>query len=155
MNVAEQVRIAEFHAELADELLCMWRASFEEAVGITDPHPLEEQRAYFEREVIPHNSVRVALLRGKIVGFSAASKTSVAQLYVHMDFQRRGIGTLLLEWAKSRSEGSLWLYTFACNTRACSFYERRGFKAVARGFEPMWQLEDVKYEWSAGVQNAP
>jgi ribosomal protein S18 acetylase RimI-like enzyme len=128
----------------------MWRASFEEAVGIIDPHPLEEQRAYLQHEVVPHNSVRVALFHGKIVGFAAASKTSVAQLYVHTAFQRCGIGTLLLEWAKRQSEGSLWLYTFARNARARSFYERSGFKAVARGFEPKWQLEDVKYEWSAG-----
>ena len=63
MNVAEQVHIAEFRAELADELLPMWRASFEESVGLTDPHPLEEQRAYLQREVVPHNAVRVACQR--------------------------------------------------------------------------------------------
>ena len=126
----------------------MWRASFEEAVGIVDPHPLEEQHAYLRREVLPCNSVRVALRQGRIVGFAAASKRSVAQLFVRKEFQRRGIGTLLLDWAKSQSEGSLWLYTFARNARACSFYERSGFKVVARGFEPMWQLEDVKYEWT-------
>ena len=154
MNVAERLHIAEFRTELEDELLPMWRSSFEEAVGITDPHPIEEQRAYFMREVVPHNSVRVALLHGKIVGFVAASAASVAQLYVHTGFQRRGIGTLLLEWAKNQSGGSLWLYTFARNSRACSFYERSGFRAVARGIEPMWQLEDVKYEWSVR-QNAP
>jgi GNAT superfamily N-acetyltransferase len=154
VNVAERVHIAEFRADLAEELVPMWRASFEEAVGITDPHPLEDHHAYFMREVVPRNSVRVALLHGKIVGFAAASPESVAQLYVHTSFQRRGIGTLLLEWAKSQSGGSLWLFTFARNAKACSFYERSGFKAVARGFEPMWQLEDVKYEWSAGGQNA-
>ena len=85
---------------------------------------------------------------GAIVGFVAASEVSVAQLYVHTRYQRLGIGTLLLNWAKNQSKGSLWLYTFARNSRACSFYEGSGFRAVARGFEPMWQLEDVKYEWA-------
>jgi GNAT superfamily N-acetyltransferase len=132
----------------------MWRASFEKGVGITDPHPLAEQRAYFQREILPCNSVRVALLQDRIVGFAAASRTSVAQLYVRLGFQRRGIGTLLLDWAKSQSEGSLWLYTFARNANACFFYERSGFEVVARGFEPTWQLEDVKYEWSVVGQNA-
>ena len=140
--------VADFRTEFVEELLPMWRSSFEEAVGITDPHPLEEQRAYFMHEVIPHNSVRVALMHGEIVGFVAASSVSVAQLYVHTRFQRRGIGTLLLDWAKNQSGGSLWLYTFARNSKACSFYEGSGFRAVARGFESMWQLEDVKYEWS-------
>jgi ribosomal protein S18 acetylase RimI-like enzyme len=45
------------------------------------------------REVVPHNSVRVALLHGNIVGFVAASEVSVAQLYVHTCYQRRGIGS--------------------------------------------------------------
>ena len=42
----------------------------------------------------------------------------------------------------------LSLYTFVRNVRACRFYERHGFVVVARGFEPTWQLEDVKYHWS-------
>ena len=154
MNVTESLHMVEFRSELAAELLPMWRSSFEEAVGITDPHPLEEQRDYFMGEVVPKNSIRVAQLHGMIVGFVAASEASVAQLYVHTGHQRRGIGTLLLNWAKNQSAGSLWLYTFARNSKACSFYERSGFRAVAHGLEPMWQLEDVRYEWSMG-HNAP
>jgi ribosomal protein S18 acetylase RimI-like enzyme len=63
-------------------------------------------------------------------------------------FQRNGLGTRMLDWAKAQSNGSLWLYTFAQNTRACAFYERSGFVAVERGFEEQWQLEDVRYEWT-------
>jgi hypothetical protein len=54
----------------------------------------------------------------------------------------------LLSWAKSQSAGSLWLYTFARNEAARSFYERSGFVAIEHGFEPQWQLEDVKYSWT-------
>ena len=46
-----------------------------------------------------------------------------------------------------RSSGSLWLYTFARNYGARAFYERNGFVAIAFGFEPKWQLRDVKYQW--------
>ena len=55
----------------------------------------------------------------------------------------------MLEWAKSESCGSLWLYTFERNEGACTFYERHGFTAIARGVEPSWQLADVKYRWAA------
>jgi len=149
MKVVEPVDIVDFRPECEAELIAMWRASFEEAVGIIDPHPIEEQRAYFVREVLPLNTIRVATSRGQVVGFIAASQLSIAQLYVRRGCQRRGIGTLLVDWAKNQSRGSLWLYTFKRNARACSFYERSGFRAVAYGFEPMWQLDDVKYEWSA------
>jgi Acetyltransferases len=143
--------MAEFRGDWLDELLPMWRASFEAGVGVKDPHPLSEQREFFLSKVLPHNAVRVAVLDSALVGFIAASPESVAQLYVRVGFQRAGIGSKLLQWAKARSAGSLWLFTFERNRGACSFYERNGFVAVARGFEPMWQLSDVKYQWSAST----
>ena len=132
-----------------DALVPMWRAAFEGGVGIVDPHPLEEQRAYFLREVLPRCDVRVALRDGALVGFVAATRESVAQLHVRVGCQRQGIGTRLLDWAKEQSAGSLWLHTFAQNRGARAFYEARGFVAVAQGFEPVWQLDDVEYRWRA------
>src|SRR5574337_662120 len=130
-----------------DALVRMWRESFEYGVGITDPNPLEDQMAYFEREVRPNNRVRIARAADGVVGFVASNAESVAQLYVRVGHHRRGIGTQLLGLAKSDSAGTLWLFTFARNIGACAFYESQGFKVVQRGFEPTWQLEDVKYAW--------
>lgn len=137
-----------------DELVPLWRASFEEGVGVTDPHPLAEQRAYLLREVLPNHTVRVAFSGDTMVGWVAASRESVVQLYVRVGWQRRGIGRMLLDWAKAQSGGSLWLYTFARNARACAFYESQGFRVVARGFEPTWQLDDVRYAWRATAHPA-
>ena len=139
--------LVEFDAGRIDELVSMWRASFERGVGVIDPHPLAEQRHYFLRNVLPHHRVRLALLGNELVAFIAASDQSIAQLYVRVGFERRGIGTLLVDWAKQNSSGTLWLYTFARNLGACAFYERQGFRVSARGYEPSWQLEDIKYQW--------
>lgn len=144
---AGTVALRPFDPALADALVQGWRASFEDAVGVVDPHPLAEQRAYLLDKVVPAHSVRVAWRDGAMAGFVAASATSIAQLYVWRGCQGQGIGTQLLDWAKAQSDGSLWLYTFQRNTRACAFYERHGFRAVARGFEPTWQLADVRYAW--------
>lgn len=138
-----------FDPQRVDELVTMWRASFERGVGIVDPHPLAEQRDYLLREVLPRNDVRLALLENELVGFVAASAESIAQLHVRIGFQRRGIGAAMVDWAKRQSAGSLWLYTFARNLGARAFYENQGFVAVAHGFEPTWQLADVKYRWQA------
>ena len=125
----------------------MWRESFEAGVGIVDPHPIEEQRAHLVSVVVPNNAVRMALREGSVVGFVAATSDSISQLYVRKSDHRRGIGPQLLDWAKAQSSDSLWLYTFARNAGARSFYEKHGFRIVGRGFEPHWQLDDLKYEW--------
>lgn len=129
-------------------LVRMWRDSFEFGVGITDPHPIEEQVAFLLERLAPANTMRVAKSDGHIVGFSATTPESVGALYVRVDRIGQGIGSELLRLAKADSCGSLWLHTFARNARARRFYERHGFVAVAHGFEPEWQLEDVRYEWS-------
>ena len=153
MTTAKDEVLAEFEAGLAPELIAMWRASFEDGVGIIDPHPLEEQRRYLFSTVVPSYSIRVAKIGDQLVGFVAANRESIGQLYVRVGFYRQGIGARLLDWAKAQSGGSLWLYTFARNSRARMFYESHGFIAVEHGFEPEWKLEDVKYKWSL-EQNA-
>ena len=149
LGAGELIIIEEFRAGHAEELVLMWRESFEFGVGVPDPHPLEEQARYLLTEVVPNNVIRVACLEGQIVGFVAASPTSIAQLYVRKGLHRRGIGSRLLDWAKTQSSGTLGLYTFARNSGARAFYERHGFKIVARGHEPTWDLDDLRYEWSA------
>ena len=147
------ITLADYDAVWLDELVPMWRASFEAGVGIVDPHPLEAQRQYFLDHVLPQNAVCLALRGPQLLGFAAASRESVAQLFVRVGEQRRGIGTTLLDWAKGRSDGSLWLYTFARNRGARAFYARSGFTEIAHGFEPMSQLDDVKLRWSGALGN--
>lgn len=135
---------------MADALVPMWREAFEHGVGIVDPNPIEKQRAYLLERVLPEHGVTVALEGERIVGFLAANAESVSQLHVRVGCHGRGIGRELLRRAMAASAGSLWLYTFARNERARRFYERNGFVAVAFGYEPFWQLDDVRYEWRLG-----
>jgi ribosomal protein S18 acetylase RimI-like enzyme len=86
---------------------------------------------------------------GKVVGFLAATAEKISQLYVHVAYQNKGIGSMLVNLAKQNSNGSLRLFTFERNKNAQRFYEKHGFKLVARGFEKSWQLEDIEYQWSA------
>ena len=145
-----EIKVSPFDMAQTDEIVRMWRESFEHGVGIQDPHPLEEQREYFLTEVVTKNRVRVAEseLDGSVVGFLASTPAAISQLYVRVDHHRRGIGSTLVELAKRESGGSLWLYTFQQNQIARRFYEQHGFEAVEFGFEEMWQLPDVKYMWA-------
>jgi ribosomal protein S18 acetylase RimI-like enzyme len=149
--MANNFTIVDYEPEHLEELIAMWRESFERAVGVRDPHPIDEQRQYFESVVLPCNRVRVvADADRRVVGFMASTPELIAQLYVHVDHQRRGIGSALLALAREESNGRLRLFTFAANESAQAFYRARGFREIARGFESEWQLEDIELEWIRG-----
>jgi ribosomal protein S18 acetylase RimI-like enzyme len=143
------VSSVDFDSTRTDELVRMWRESFEFGVGVIDPHPIEDQRDHFVSAVVPNNAVRMALLDDQLVGFIAATKESITHLYVRVGHHHCGVGSQLLSWAKAQSDGKLWLFAFARNAVARAFYEKHGFEIIARGFEPTWQLDDIKYEWVA------
>jgi ribosomal protein S18 acetylase RimI-like enzyme len=144
------MEIVPYSEDWLAELIPMWRASFEAAVGVVDPHPVEEQRSYFLEQVLPHNQVVLALVKRQLAGFIAFSSESVDQLYVRAGYQGSGIGSRLLALAKNNAAGSLSLYTFARNSGARAFYEKQGFVIESRGHEPHWGLDDIRYRWTAG-----
>lgn len=154
---ATSFMIVPYESKYLREVVAMWRASFEKALGLVDPHPIEDQIEYFEGDVLP--KYEVSLLRedgsGKIVGLLACHSDEIEALYVHVDYHRQGLGTRLLELAKAQSSGRLQLYTFERNQNAQRFYEHHGFRVIARGFEEFWQLADLRYEWRSKEGKKP
>lgn len=145
----EGINIVDYSPRYGSELVRMWRASFEHGVGITDPHPLQDQLRHLEEKIVPHHRVLLVLdtRTSAVIGFLAYTSDTVSNLYVHIDYQNKGIGSMLLDIAKKNCSGVLRLYTFEKNTRARDFYERHGFKIIRRDFEEFWQLADIEYEW--------
>ena len=73
----------------------------------------------------------VAELNGKVVGFALLHDSSVRAIYVHPDFQKKGIGSRLLahleEEASSKGLHSLQLES---SLNARSFYESHGYRVI-------------------------
>ncbi len=141
----------DYEPQYARELVKMWRSSFEHALGITDPNPIEAQLQFLEEKLVRENTVKLAFEKdgSAIVGFIAYTPETISQIYVDVNYQNRRIGSMLLELAKQASMGRLRLFTFEVNTKAQRFYEKHGFRVIARGNENMWNLEDIEYEWLA------
>ncbi|WP_298843217.1 GNAT family N-acetyltransferase [uncultured Roseobacter sp.] len=100
-------------------------------------------------DMIEAGWVRVAKKDGRVVGFIARWEADVHALYVLPDAQDEGVGTALLEDAKSTcAQLSLWSY--AANTGATRFYGLRGFIQTDRtdGSTNDAGLPDIRFEWS-------
>lgn len=83
-----------------------------------------------------------------IRGFIALQDSYIDRLYIDPKFQRQGIGTALIQFAKEEHPSGLGLRTHQQNKRACNFYEKLGFKAVKYGISPAPEsVPDVEYHW--------
>ena len=65
----------------------------------------------------------------KIVGFIALIGNEVGAIFVHSNYQRRGIGKKLMDFAKSIRE-NLVLDVFKENRMGRAFYHKYGFKQI-------------------------
>jgi GNAT superfamily N-acetyltransferase len=116
-------------------------------------HSDEAVREWIRRHLIPAGRARVAIVDHLVVGLLAVSNGTdcswIDQLYLLPPWVGRGIGTRLLELARSELPPPIRLYTFQCNRAARIFYERRKFKAIAfgDGSGNEEKCPDILYEW--------
>jgi len=124
-------------AEMAAAAVVM-RTSFDRALPtLAGLHTPEEDRWFFEERLFRDGEVWGAFDERGLVGIIAfrrggtdqSGAGSIDQLYVLPDAQGRGLGSRLLEVAKSAFP-RLCLWTFQRNIRARRFYERHGFVLV-------------------------
>ena len=143
--------IREYRPEDFDVVTILWRISrekslpeFQRAKG----HFFYEDRDYFRDHVLMENDVFVVESAERPVAFMAMRADFIDHLYVHPDYQNRGVGKLLLDYARKLSPDHLWLYTLQINTNARAFYEKNGFTAEKFGVSPPPESEpDVEYHW--------
>src|SRR5262245_14497293 len=111
-------------------------------------HTPEEDRWFFRERLFPTCEVWGAEGPG-LVGIIAFSKGWINQLYVLPTAQRRGIGTALLDVARSKL-ARLELWTFQRNAPARQFYESRGFVLIEEtdGSHNEEREPDARYLWS-------
>lgn len=100
-------------------------------------------------DMIEAGWVRVAKREGKVVAFIARWDEEIHALYVLPDAQDDGVGTALMEDAKTETD-RLALWSYQANSSATRFYGLRGFIETARtdGSENDAGLPDIRFEWT-------
>ncbi len=84
---------------------------------------------------LPASDIYMAVINGQVVGFYAIYKNSIAALFVAPDKQGKGIGSILLDHAKSMNH-ALSLTVYKANQRAVDFYLHRGFVIQQEQVDP-------------------
>ncbi|KIL78955.1 GNAT family N-acetyltransferase [Bacillus badius] len=141
------IKVIDYQPEYAEQTVNMWRDSKEKAIGQKDMHSFENH-IYFLNHLLPEqHQVELALIDEHVVGMIAYNTREINQLYIHVNYQKMGIGQLLLNKAKAQADGRLTLYTFEINENAQRFYEKNGFRIIAKGHENEENLPDIQYEW--------
>jgi putative acetyltransferase len=104
---------------------------------------------------LPKCTAHVAVLRSRIVGFVTFRENEIPALFVAPAFQGQGIGKQLLDFAKAKHAGGLWLTTLAPNTDARRFYEREGLtlRVTRAGRRPGYRI--CWYDWRPGHPSRP
>jgi GNAT superfamily N-acetyltransferase len=116
------------------------------------PRIIDEHRSLLGGWFIGRDEIWVEDEAGIVTGFTGMKSDTLTHLYVDPEHQGRGIGSALLEHAKSRRPERLELWVFQKNDGARRFYERHGFRLVrlTDGADNMEREPDALYEWRPG-----
>ena len=143
--------IRQYRDEDFDAVTILWRISGEKSLPDLQRekgHFFYEDRDFFRNHILKNNKVWVVEVDERPVAFLAMENDLIDRLYVDPDYQRRGIGKALLDFAREQSPEHLWLYTLQINTNARAFYEKNGFVAEKFGISPPPESEpDIEYHW--------
>jgi chorismate mutase len=122
-------------------------------------HSTEEQLAWLGAQVEPVDpnaaprEVWVAEQDGSLVGFFILEEGWLHSIYVQPGRTGEGIGTLMLEVAKSLRPGGLQLWVFQTNEPARRWYARQGFSDVEHtdGSSNEERAPDVRMVWTGAA----
>ncbi|MEV0131584.1 GNAT family N-acetyltransferase [Dactylosporangium sp. NPDC050688] len=113
-------------------------------------HPDAETREWVRTVVVPAWEVWLAEdTEGRPLGVLVLDGDWVDQLYIEPASTGMGLGSRLIQLAKSRRPDGLQLWTFASNTAAQRFYLRHGFVVAETtdGSGNEEQAPDIRFVW--------
>ena len=116
---------------------------------LPEVHTAEEDLWYFANALLPEETAHVAKVDGQVIGYSAYANDWLTHLYLDPSFQRRGIGSALLQNSKTgHDELNLWV--FQRNIAAQAFYQTHGFIEVMRtdGSRNEEKTPDIHLRWT-------
>ena len=116
-------------------------------------HTMGEIRIWFGALFDTDREVWVAERDDAVVAYLILDPGWLHSLYVRPDLTGQGIGSVLIDLAKSLRPAGFALWVFESNSRAKAFYERHGFFAAERtdGSANEEKAPDIRMVWPGAV----
>ena len=116
---------------------------------LVHPHSKPEWRERWVSQIVPQHEIAVAAAAQEVLGFVTLNPEAgeLSQLFTRLSEQGRGVGTALINWAKSRCHNGIYLYTLEINRRSREFYQGHGFSETGSSTNPISDLASVRCEW--------
>jgi GNAT superfamily N-acetyltransferase len=133
-----------------DQAAAVHRKSFDQALPtLVGLHTPDEDRWFFRERMFETCQLWGCFDDNALVGFIAFREGWIDQLYILPSSQGQGVGSALLQVAKS-SFSPLSLWAFQRNKSARRFYEKHGFILVEEtdGTRNEEREPDAMYSWS-------
>jgi len=112
-------------------------------------HTAEETHDWFRGLLTSGRETWVAERSGGVVGYLVLDQTWLDSIYVRRDLVGRGIGSVLLDLAKSLRPEGFGLWVFQSNEGAQRFYRRHGLVEIRRtgGADNEEHEPDIEMAW--------
>jgi GNAT superfamily N-acetyltransferase len=135
-----------------DAVVGLWWESWHSIrAGLVHPRPFDQWRTRWLTEIVPAQLVVVATnAKGAVTGFAAADVEAsvLTQLFVGVNYKRRGIGRALLQWAQSVMPRGFMLRTLVANLASRSFYSEHGLSECGVQTSAVNGMETVEFRWN-------
>jgi putative acetyltransferase len=110
--------------------------------------PSKEERVGYWNERFLNSNTWVAESKGVILGFINLEKsgTAIDMLYVHKDFQRKGVATALLKKVEKKlKQKGITHWTVEASITARPFFEKNGYRLVRENHKILNDMDFLNY----------
>lgn len=130
-----------------EAIIAIWLEASIKAHDFMSQEYWESKVADMQNIYIPASETYVHDNYGTIEGFISICDDTVAAIFVRPTSQGKGIGSELIEFAKS-NYGVLNLCVYKNNTKSVNFYKRHGFREVCEQFDEHTGGSELKMKYN-------
>ncbi|MEQ3308507.1 N-acetyltransferase [Fusobacterium varium] len=130
-----------------DIVMELWKDSTIEAQNFIPDSYWLENYDNVKNNYLPNSDTYVYEEDGEIKGFvSLIENIFIGGLFIRVDSQREGIGSVILDFLKERND-KLQLTVYDKNERAMKFYLKSGFKVLNTEIDKKTREKEHLMEW--------